>query len=173
VGAIPASTTAAGDLPLSAEAPAQTANEPVVFGRYVHEILSKVDLSGADLQKVATTLARQHGMTDADRRKAVEMIERVLRLALFDEARGATRLFREVPLSTVAALGRTDGRADLLFEYEGQWHVGEFKTAGAPNDLSQTQKSQLAGYGASLKNLSGKPVKVAVCLVHEARVLEG
>ena len=94
-------------------------DEPAVFGRYVHEILATVDLSGADVEPVARTLARRYGVTDANTARAIEMVERVLRLPLMDDARAATKIFREVPLAGNAAAGRAQGKADLLFEREG------------------------------------------------------
>ena len=40
-------------------------DEPAAFGRYVHEVLATVDLSGANVEPVARTLARRYGVTDA------------------------------------------------------------------------------------------------------------
>ena len=97
------------------------------------------------------------------------MVERVLRLPLMEDARQATRVFREVPLSGATDSGRSDGRADLLFERGGQWQLVEFKTGDAAKNRSQARGSQLASYLASAKSVVGKPVSVAVCLVHEAR----
>jgi ATP-dependent exoDNAse (exonuclease V) beta subunit len=149
------------------------AGEPAAFGRYVHEILSRVDLSGRDLEKVAATLARQQGMGDADRRKAAAMVDRVLRLPLMDEARAATRLFREVPLAATAPGGHVQGRADLLFESGGRWRLIEFKTdQSASTEAVHEHSKQLVLYAARLSALVSRSVRPSVCFVRPAQVVE-
>ena len=125
---------------------AATNDEPAEFGNYVHEILKRVDLSGADLESVARTLARRHGVTDASVTHAIQLVERVLRLPLMDDARSATRVFREVPVAGNAAAGRVNGKADLLFERRGAWRVVEFKTDRLDDpDSLREHAAQLAG----------------------------
>ena len=120
----------------------------------------------------AATLARQHGMVDADRRRAVGMVERVLRLPVIEEARAAKRLYREVPLSGAGAGGLTNGRADLLFESRGQWQLVEFKTGDGASNSPRGHDSQVGAYSACMNDLVGGPVSVSLCLVREARVIE-
>ncbi len=158
-----------------ASAGAEADDEPAIFGRYVHEILATVDLSGNDLEPVARTLARRHGLTDANATRAIEMVERVLRLPLMDEARGATKIFREVPLAGNAAAGRAQGKADLLFERGGEWQVVDFKTdrVEGPESLKE-HAAQLLGYSTSLAGVIGLKAKVtsAICLVQRGEVVE-
>ena len=150
-------------------------DEPAVFGSYVHAILATVDLSGADLAPVARTLARRYGVTDANVARAIQMVERVLRLPIMDEARAATKIFREVPLAGNAAAGRAQGKADLLFERGGEWRVVDFKTdrVDGPGALRE-HAAQLAGYSTSLAGVLGLKVRVApaICLVRRCEVVE-
>ena len=152
---------------------AATNDEPAAFGSYVHEILGTVDLSGADLESVARTLARRHGVTDASVTHAIQLVERVLRLPLMDDARSATRVFREVPVAGNAAAGRAYGKADLLFERGGAWRVVEFKTDRLDDtDSLREHAAQLAGYSAALAGVVGASVKPAICMVRRGEVIE-
>ena len=146
--------------------------EPAVFGSYVHAILATVDLSGANLEPVARTLARRYGLTDANTARAIEMVERVLRLPVIDEARTASRVFREAPLAG-AANSRMQGRADLCFERAGHWRVVDFKTERAEGAESVTEHAaQLAAYARSMSLIVGGPVRAAICLVRRGDVIE-
>ena len=147
--------------------------EPATIGSYVHEILATVDLSGADLQPVAATLARKHGIPDGSRARAIQMVERVLRLPLMDDARAATRLFREVPLTAGTGGGVAGARADLLFEHGGQWRAVEFKTDRLPDGEARPDHlGQLAAYASALSRAVGAPVRGAVCFAIHGEVLE-
>ena len=147
--------------------------EPAAFGSYVHEILATVDLSGADVQPVAVTLARKHGIPDASRTKAIEMIEWVLRLPLMDEARAATRVLREVPLSGLGMKGEVQARVDMLFERAGHWHLVEFKTGevNAPQ-AAKARAEQLAAYAASLAGIVASPIRRVTCHVRGPEITE-
>jgi ATP-dependent exoDNAse (exonuclease V) beta subunit len=146
--------------------------ESAVFGRYVHEILSMVDLSGVDAEPVARTLARRYGLPDASISEALEMVERVLHLPLMAEARIATRVFREVVLAGNATGGRAQGKADLLFERRGEWLVIDFKTDRfAPDSLAE-HAAQLKGYSALLAGVVGAQVRSAICLVRRGQIVD-
>lgn len=147
--------------------------EPANFGKYVHAILATVDLSGANLEPVARTLARQHGVTDANAARAITMVDRVLRLPLMNEARAATKIFREVPLAGGTVAGRAQGNADLVFERDGEWRVVDFKTdhLDVPEALRQYAE-QLAKYSTSLALVVGAQVKAALCLVRKGEIAE-
>ncbi len=148
-------------------------DEPAVFGSYVHEILATVDLSGVDLEPIARTLARRYGITDAVAARAIEMIERVLRLPIMDEARAATRVFREAPLAGHVLTGRGQGKADLLFERRGEWQVVDFKTDRlAGLDSLTGHAAQLMEYSASLAALVGVEVKTCLCMVRTGDAVE-
>ena len=148
-------------------------DEPAVFGSYVHAILATVDLSGANVEPVARTLARRYGVTDANVSRAIKMVERVLRLPLMDEARAATKIFREVPLAGNAGAGRAQGKADLLFERAGEWRVVDFKTDRLDGpDALREHAAQLAGYSTSLALVVGARVKPAICLVRRGEIVE-
>jgi ATP-dependent exoDNAse (exonuclease V) beta subunit len=90
-----------------------------------------------------------------------------------DEARAATKLFREVPLVGSAAAGRDQGKADLVFERGGEWRVVDFKTdrfEGA--DSLKEHGAQLTGYSSSLAGVVGAPVKPAIFLARKGEVAE-
>lgn len=147
--------------------------EPAVFGSYVHAILATVDLSGANVEPIARTLARRFGVTDSNATRAIQMVERVLRLPLMDDARGATKIFREVPLVGSPAAGRAQGKADLLFERGGEWWLVDFKTDRIDSpDALQEHAAQLAGYSTSLAAVIGAQVRAAICLVRRAEKVE-
>lgn len=138
--------------------------EPTVFGKYVHEILERVDLSGVDLEPIARTLASKYGVVDDAAAQAVEMVRRVLALPVMAEARAATRIFREVPMTGVGA----HGRADLLFEGAAGWRVVDFKTDRLTGDRDAAvaaHREQLAQYSARASALVGAPVSAVVCFV--------
>ena len=145
--------------------------EPAVFGRYVHEILASVDLSGADLEPVARTLARRYGVSNANAVGAIRMVERVLRLPIMDEARAATKIFREVPVAGNAAAGRVQGTADLVFDRGGEWQVVDFKTDRLDGpDALREHAAQLANYSSSLALVVGAQVESAICMVRRGEV---
>jgi len=147
--------------------------EPAVFGRYVHEILATVDLSGKNLDAAARTLARHYGVSESSAAQAIEMVDRVLRLPLMDDARAATRVFREVPLAGNAQDGRAQGKADLVFERSEGWTVVDFKTdRGTGAEAVREYGAQLAAYRRDVAHLVGVEPKTVICLVRRCEVLE-
>jgi ATP-dependent exoDNAse (exonuclease V) beta subunit len=155
----------------AAVAPAD--EEPAVFGRYVHEILATVDLSGANIEPVARTLARRFGVTDANAARATQMVESVLRLPIMEDARAATKIFREAPLAGNWAAGEAQGKADLVFEHAGEWRVVDFKTDRIDSaDAQREHAAQMAAYTRSLTNLVGAQSRGTICFVRRAQVLE-
>lgn len=78
-----------------------------------------------------------------------------------------------VPLAGNAAIGRAQGKADLLFERGREWRVVEFKTdrLDGPDSL-RVYAAQLAGYSTSLADVVGAQVKPALCLVRRGEVVE-
>jgi ATP-dependent helicase/nuclease subunit A len=157
----------------AAESVAAPDDEPAVFGSYVHQILATADLSGADLDPVARTLARRYGVTDANAVRAIAMVERVLRLPFMDEARAATKIFREVPVTGHTGADRTQGKADLLFELGGAWRIVEFKTDRIDDaDALREHATQLVAYSGRLADLVGAKLRASLCLVRRGEVLE-
>jgi ATP-dependent exoDNAse (exonuclease V) beta subunit len=118
-------------------------------------------------------LARRHGVIDTSVTHAIQLVERVLRLPLMDDARAATRVLREVPVAGNAAAGRVHGTADLLFERGGTWRVVQFKTDRFDDsDSLREHAAQLAGYSAALAGIVGASVKPAICMVRRGEVVE-
>ena len=147
--------------------------EPASFGLFVHEILSIVDLQGEDLEKVARTLSRPYGFSDADTAHAVDVVRRTLRLPIIESARRARHLFREVPVAGNTSEGRTQGKVDLLFDTGAGWHVVDFKTdKAASSDVVATYSTQMAGYAKTLSGVLQQKVAAAVCLVRSSEVVE-
>jgi ATP-dependent exoDNAse (exonuclease V) beta subunit len=90
-----------------------------------------------------------------------------------DDARAATKIFREVPVAGNAEAGRAQGKADLLFERDGKWRVVEFKTDRAEGaEALQEHAAQLAGYSASLAAVVGAQVKGTICLVRQGHLVD-
>jgi ATP-dependent exoDNAse (exonuclease V) beta subunit len=147
-------------------------DEPAVLGRYVHEIMATVDLSGNDVEPIARTLARRYGVADMNVKRALEMVRRVLDLPLMHEARAATKIYREVPLIGNASGGRAEGKIDLLFEREGKWWIVEFKTDALDgSDALREYGGQLRAYSTSLAGVVAADVKAVICLVQRAEVV--
>jgi predicted RecB family nuclease len=69
-----------------------------------------------------------------------------------------------------AAAGRTQGKADLLFERGGGWRVVEFKPDRL--DSLREHEEQLAGYSTSMAGVVGAEVKAVICLVRRGEVVE-
>jgi ATP-dependent exoDNAse (exonuclease V) beta subunit len=147
--------------------------EPASFGLYVHDILSTVDLGGHNLEKVARTLSRPYGFADADVLHAVDIVRRTLSLPIVKAARNARRLFREVPIAGTSALGRTQGKVDLLFDTGAGWRAVDFKTDKAASaDVMTTYSTQMTGYAATLSGVLQQKVAASVCLVRSGELVE-
>jgi hypothetical protein len=90
-----------------------------------------------------------------------------------DEARAATKIFREVPLADNMAPGRGQGKADLLFEARAAWRMAEFKTDAIDDAFAlQEHAVQMAACARSLAHLVGVQPKVTICFVRPVQVLE-
>jgi ATP-dependent exoDNAse (exonuclease V) beta subunit len=147
--------------------------EPASFGQYVHEVLSTVDLRGNQLDKVARTLARPYGLSDADVANAVDIVRRTLSLPIMKTARRARRLFREVPIAGNTSEGRMQGKVDLLFDTGAGWHMVDFKTdKAASSDVITTHSAQMTGYAATLSGVLQQKIAASVCLVRSGEIVE-
>lgn len=78
-----------------------------------------------------------------------------------------------MPLAGGAGAGRTQGKADLVFERGGEWLVVDFKTDRLDGpDALQEHAAQLAKYATSLALVVGAKVKAAICLVRRGEIAD-
>ena len=147
--------------------------EALSFGQYLHEVLSTIDFSGANLVVVARTLARPYGHTEPEVDAAIEIVRRTLRLPAIAAAKRARRVFREVPVAGVTPEGRTQAKVDLLFEVDKGWRLVDFKTDKAPKaEALKKYSAQLRSYAATLSGVLRAPVTACVCLVRSGESVE-
>ena len=129
------------------------------FAQYLHEILSAVDFSGKDLERIGRTLARPYGHSEPEVASAIEIVRRTLNLSPIAAVKRARRVFRDVPVAGNAPEGRMQAKVDLLFETDKGWRLVDFKTDTvlAPEALKK-HSEQLSGYAATLSAVLHRPV---------------
>jgi ATP-dependent helicase/nuclease subunit A len=93
------------------------------------------------------------GLSDADRRRAIELVSSALGSELLARARRADHVYRELPFTQVVDDGLMEGRIDLLFCENGQWVLVDYKTDARAEVAKYTQ--QLQAYEAALRQVAG------------------
>jgi ATP-dependent helicase/nuclease subunit A len=89
-----------------------------------------------------------------------DWIERALASPLWERARRARRLWRELPFCIDCDGTITEGRIDLLFEEDEALVLVDYKTdavdsAGLPAAID-AHRPQLAAYGRAIRQLTGR-----------------
>ena len=132
-----------------------------VFGTYVHAVLATVSLtaSHAELRAVAEQQARIHGVSNTESNAAITLVEHALTHDIFDRARAAQRIERELPIAHRREDGVfIEGSADLVF-WEGTGVVVvDYKTDLDVGERKQAYEVQLALYADALHAATGKTV---------------
>ena len=143
------------------------------IGQYLHEILSAVDFSGKDLERVARTLARPYGHSEPEVASAIEIVRRTLSLPAIAAVKRARRVFRDVPVAGNAPEGRVQAKVDLLYETDKGWRLVDFKTDTAPApDALKKHSAQLSAHAAALAVVLHRPVTSSVCLVRSGELID-
>ncbi len=139
------------------------------FGRLVHQLLEWAPLEVAEpgqaerIQTVAAALAPSFGVDEDAASRAAEQANVTLKLPVFDRARRATRVWRELPLWFPEGSQLVEGVVDLVFEEDGQLVVVDYKTDAIAAEQALAQAAhhapQLQLYGRGLAQAFGQPVR--------------
>ncbi|MBM3728462.1 MAG: ATP-dependent deoxyribonuclease subunit A [Acidobacteria bacterium] len=134
------------------------------FGTLVHAVLRDVDLvAGPEkILELVRMHARLCGATDFESSHAVHSVAGVLDHALIAEARAASRLLREFPVTAALEDGRViDAVIDMAFENAAGWTILDFKTALDPRRL-EAYENQVRWYALALARLTSAPVRAVL-----------
>jgi ATP-dependent exoDNAse (exonuclease V) beta subunit len=93
------------------------------------------------------------GLSDEDKRRAVEMVGSAVGSELLARARNAEQVYRELPFTQVLGDGLMEGKIDLLFCEKGQWVLVDYKTDTRVEVEKYTE--QLRAYETALKHVAG------------------
>jgi ATP-dependent helicase/nuclease subunit A len=147
----------------SAAPPRNRAGKGQLRGRLVHAALATLDLAGPpdvapDVAEVVAALGAGLGASPDVVRSAAHLVRRAVALPVWQRARRATWVAREVAVTAELDGTLVDGRIDLAFEEEGGLVVVEFKTAEAPAGTEE----QTALYADALARVLARPVREVV-----------
>jgi ATP-dependent helicase/nuclease subunit A len=144
------------------------------FGRLMHLLLEWIPLDepgpGREdrLRTTAEALVPRLGLDVAAAARAAAQAERALTLPVFDRARRAARVWRELPLWFPDGDSLVAGKVDLVFEEEGQLVVVDYKSDAIAEDQALVQAAHHAGqlrlYGRGLAQALGIPVRERLCV---------
>ena len=132
------------------------------FGTLVHTLLRDVHLDDGEpeVRKLARLHGRVLGVTNQERRSAIQAVRSALEHPLLERARGAQRRHREFPFVLTVEEGKLlEGTIDLAFLEDGRWIVVDFKTDVhlKPDDPGYVRQVQWYAYG--LKQITGQPAE--------------
>ena len=120
--------------------------------------------SPGDLTALAEAEARGLGLTSADAREAVALVQRALALPLIaDRAAKAEQLYREVPFAFMEGDTLYEGYADLVFMEHGNPVIVDYKTDSVTESEAAEQAKlyapQAEVYMRAISAALGRPVK--------------
>jgi ATP-dependent exoDNAse (exonuclease V) beta subunit len=113
------------------------------FGSVVHVALEQMN---------ADAIAASN-LSDADKRRATEMVNRALKSEVFARVRRAERVYRELPFTVVTEDRLMEGKIDLLFCEKGKWVLVDYKTDAHIETERYTE--QMRAYATALKRVAG------------------
>jgi ATP-dependent helicase/nuclease subunit A len=112
---------------------------------------------------MALALAPRFSMDAEAGLRAADAVARTLGLPALERARGATRLWRELPLVFPDGSDLVEGVVDLVFEEEGGLVVLDYKTDAITDEQALDQAAhhapQLRLYARGLRQATGLEVK--------------
>jgi len=171
---VPVSATrlAARTAPPPAAAAAGTGGRD--FGSLVHRLLEWLPLEDVGpgraerVGAMAEALAPSLGLDAEAAGRAAAQVERALGLPIFDRARGATRVWRELSLWFPDGAHLVEGIVDLVFEEDGQLVVVDYKSDAITDEQALAQAAhhapQLQLYGRGLAQAAGLSVRERLVL---------
>ena len=137
------------------------------FGILVHAILAEIDLA-ADADTLATTSEVQGRIVGAPTEEvqaACVAVRRTLLHPLFQRARNADALRREVPVFLRRPEVVIDGVIDLAFRDASGWTVIELKTHEHWSEHREAFESQVGWYASIIHEATGQPTKPVVVVI--------
>ncbi|HSM54770.1 MAG TPA: UvrD-helicase domain-containing protein [Candidatus Sulfomarinibacteraceae bacterium] len=160
--------------PVSSDANGEPA--PHLVGRLIHEALAVwqfPDPQGDDgFRAWIKARARQRGISQQEQvQLAVEQVCKVLlrlrRCALYDDVSRAEQCLHEVPYVLQDDRAFEQGRIDLLYRLDGQWHVVDFKTETAHDLESQVSahRPQIRRYHRAVQQILGQAPRCFLCFL--------
>jgi ATP-dependent helicase/nuclease subunit A len=167
----PTSATRAAARGAPPPVPASAAGGGRDFGSLVHVILEWIalDASGPERTRaMAEALAPRYGLDPAAAVRAAEAASRALALPVFERARRAARVWRELPLWFPDGEELIEGKVDLVFEEDGGLVIVDYKTDHIAPEQAQAQAGyhapQLQLYGRGLAQAAAMPVRERLVL---------
>ena len=148
-----------------AKADPQSEGRAAAFGTLVHRLMETVDFrSPGDLGPLAEAEARGLGLTSADAREAVALVQRALAHPLIaGRAARSEPLYREVPFAFVDGDTLFEGVADLVFMESGGPVIVDYKTDSVAESEAPERAKHYAGqaevYMRAISAAVGQPVK--------------
>jgi ATP-dependent helicase/nuclease subunit A len=169
---IPATRRAAQTAPPPAAAVADTTGRD--FGSLVHRLLEWLPLDepettrGERVRAMALALAPSFGLDAETAERAAAQVARALALPVFERARRATRVWRELGLWFPDGAQLVEGVVDLVLEEEGRLVVVDYKSDAIRDEQAIAQAAhhapQLQLYGRGLAQAIGLPVRERLVL---------
>ena len=112
------------------------------FGLVVHKALEQMD----------TGVIAQSALSESDRKRATQMVERGLRSDLLRRAQKAEQVYRELQFSLMTDAGLMEGKIDLLFCEHGKWTLVDYKTDARVE--VERYVEQVRAYESALKQVA-------------------
>jgi ATP-dependent helicase/nuclease subunit A len=144
------------------------------FGSLLHRLLEWAPLAQTEaeredaLRAMAGALAPSMGLDETAAARAAQQAARALALPVFDRARGAERLWRELPLWFPDGEHLVEAQVDLVFEEAGALVVVDYKTDAITEAQALAQAAhhapQLQLYGRGLARALERPVRERLVL---------
>ena len=135
------------------------------LGTLVHRLMETVDFrSPGDLGPLAEAVARGIGLTSADAREAVGLVQRALAHPLIaGRAAKSEQLYREVPFAFVEGDTLFEGYADLVFIENGNPVIVDYKTDSVAESEAPEHAKRYAPqaevYMRAISAALGRPVQ--------------
>ena len=95
----------------------------------------------------------QSNLSDADKWRATDMVNRALQSELLARVGRAEQVYRELPFTLLVGNGLMEGKIDLLFCEQGKWTLVDYKT-DVRVDVERYIE-QLRAYESALKQVAG------------------
>ena len=132
------------------------------FGTLVHTLLRDVHLDAGEpeIRRLARLHGRVLGVTNPERRFAIQAVRSALDHSLLERARAARRRHRELPFLLTVEEGKLlEGTIDLAFQEEDRWIVVDFKTDVHLKPEDPGYRRQVQWYVYGLKQITGQPAE--------------
>ena len=139
------------------------------IGTLVHAVMEKLDFEqpGAVVE-ITRAVALSSGLPEEAAEKAAAPIEDALKSPVLERARGAARVWRELPFCLARDGATIEGKMDLVFEEKDGLVIVDYKTnlieAGGTAALREKYRGQAGAYGLALAAVTDRPVKEVVLL---------